>query len=57
MVGVKNLNTERIVIVGFKEESKVVKIIDKLADAEGLNRSNFLRHIIREKIKQNNIGM
>jgi metal-responsive CopG/Arc/MetJ family transcriptional regulator len=42
---------KNVIIVGFKEKPEVVSEIDRLAEAEGLNRSGFLRQIIRDKLR------
>jgi metal-responsive CopG/Arc/MetJ family transcriptional regulator len=47
------LNDEqsKIILVGFKDKADIIQKIDKMAEEAGLNRSNFLRQVIREKIK------
>lgn len=37
--------------VGFRDTYEMVAKIDKKAESEGLNRTNFLRKIVRDAIK------
>jgi predicted DNA binding CopG/RHH family protein len=42
------LKTDKV--VGFREKTEVIQAIDACAEKHGLNRTNFLRNIVREKI-------
>ncbi|MGD0496097.1 MAG: hypothetical protein ABSB28_08650 [Candidatus Bathyarchaeia archaeon] len=37
-------------VIGFKEKNAIIEQIDKYAEKQGLDRSNFLRQTVREKI-------
>ena len=38
--------------VVFREEGTLVKIIDKVADVKGINRSDFIREAIRKRLTE-----
>ena len=42
------LKTDRI--IGFKEREEIIELIDELAEKQGLDRSSFLRQLVREKL-------
>jgi metal-responsive CopG/Arc/MetJ family transcriptional regulator len=44
----KLLKTDRV--IGFKEKREIIELIDEMAEKQGLDRSSFLRQLVREKV-------
>ncbi len=39
------------ITVQFREDPKILEVLDRLAESEGLVRSGLLRQLVREKIR------
>jgi hypothetical protein len=38
-------------IIGFKEKEEIIQQIDEQAELQGLDRSGYLRQLVREKLR------
>ena len=38
-------------VIGFKEEIKVIEIVDEIAKTRGISRSDVVREALREKLR------
>ena len=45
------MNPKNVKIIGYKEKGSFIVKIDKMAGEQGLNRSNFLRSIVRAHLR------
>jgi len=44
------MSTTREKIISFREDPKILESLDALADSKGIDRSDILRMIVREKL-------